>query len=403
MALRFPMPLALVASLGAALVPAGPVAGQARPGFDGAWRALDAWFRSSLEAEGVVGGSLILVRGDSIVARAHHGFADLATRRPVDDRTIYHWASVTKTFTAVAFAQLVERGRARFEDPAVRHVPELTRVHNPHGPIEAVTLRHLLSHSAGFRNPTWPWGGGEPWHPFEPTEWAQLVAMLPYTDVRFPPGSRYSYSNPGLIFVGRTIEALTGDEYEVYVHKNVLAPLGMASSYFDVTPYHLLAHRSNNWEVRDGERVENGLDFDTGITVSNGGLNASMADMARYLAFLLGSGSAARGPVPVLGRATLEAMWRPLLPAATGETSGDSVATGFFVRHLQGVRLIGHTGSQRGFRSFLYVDPASGLGVAAAFNTAAAAERPGVRPDIARLREELLLRLTRDLWPAARR
>jgi CubicO group peptidase (beta-lactamase class C family) len=262
--------------------------------------------------------------------------------------------------------QLRDRGRLSLDDPAVRYVPELRLAHNPFGPIEAVTLRHLLSHSAGFRNPTWPWGGDKPWHPYEPTEWSQLVAMMPYTEVRFAPGSQYSYSNPGLIFVGRTIEALSGDDFEVYAHKNVLAPLGMYRSYFDITPYHLVPFRSNNYEVRGGERITNGLDFDTGITVSNGGLNAPMEDMARYLGFLMGRGAEGqrgrwaeeRRGGEVLARATLQEMWRPLLPAGTGETSGDSIGVGFFIRNRDGLRLVGHTGSQRGLRAFFFVAPA---------------------------------------------
>jgi CubicO group peptidase (beta-lactamase class C family) len=371
-------------------------------GFDAAWSGVRGFFHAALEREGVVGGSLLFVRGDSILAREHYGFADLETRRRTDDRTIYHWASITKTFTAIALMQLRDRGRLSLDDPAVRHVPELRLAHNPFGPIEAVTLRHLLSHSAGFRNPTWPWGGDKPWHPYEPTEWSQLVAMMPYTDVRFAPGSQYSYSNPGLIFVGRTIEALSGDDYEVYADKNVLKPLGMFRSYFDVTPYHLLPFRSNNYEIRGQERVTNGLDFDTGITVSNGGLNAPMEDMVKYLAFLLGGGADGRRGGDVLARASLEEMWRPLLPAATGETSGDSIGTGYFIRHRNGVRLVGHTGSQRGFRAFFYVAPASGVGVIAAFNTAASDERPGVKPDIAAIREGLLDSLTRKVFPLFR-
>lgn len=378
-----------------------PEAGHAqRPaGFDAAWREVRDYFHAALERQGVVGGSLLFVQGDRVLAREHYGFADLETRRRTDDHTIYHWASITKTFTAIALMQLRDRGRLSLDDPAVRYVPELRLAHSPFGSIETVTLRHLLSHSAGFRNPTWPWGGDKPWHPYEPTEWSQLVAMMPYTEVRFPPGSQYSYSNPGLIFAGRAIEALSGDDYEVYADKNLLKPLGMHRSYFDVTPYHLLPFRSNNYEIRGAERVTNGPDFDTGITVSNGGLNAPMEDMVRYLAFLMGSGTEGRRGGDVLARATLDEMWRPLLPAAAGETSGDSIGTGFFILHRNDTRLVGHTGSQRGFRAFFYVAPERGAAVIAAFNTAAAPERPGVTPDIAAIREGLLDRLGRKVFP----
>jgi CubicO group peptidase (beta-lactamase class C family) len=319
----------------------------------------------------------------------------------VDAGTIYHWASITKTFTAIAIMQLRDRGRLSLDDPIVKYLPELRAVHNPHGSMDDVTIRHLLSHAAGFRNPTWPWGGNLPWHPYEPTEWSQLAAMLPYTQILFRPGSKYSYSNPGIIFLGRVIESLSGDDFSAYIDKNIFRPLGMSRSYFDITPYHLLADRSNNYEVAGGTTTANGLDFDTGITTSNGGLNAPLPDMVKYFAFLLGKGPGASGPVPVLKRESLLEMWRPVLPTS-GEASGDSIGLGFFINHLGQARLIGHTGSQRGFRAFFYLHPETGTAVVAAFNTAAAEEKPGTRPDIAALRAEILDRIVTGILPRFR-
>ena len=126
-------------------------------------------------------------------------------------------------------------GLLKLDDPIVRHVPELARVHNRFGDTGAITLRHLMSHSAGFRSGTWPWREQE-WQPFEPGSWAQLEAMLPYTEVQFRAGERFSYSNPGIVYLGQVIERLSGEDFEVYVDKNILKPLGMHSSYFDRTP-----------------------------------------------------------------------------------------------------------------------------------------------------------------------
>jgi CubicO group peptidase (beta-lactamase class C family) len=226
--------------------------------------------------------------------------------------------------------------------------------------------------------------------------------MLPYTQILFPPGSKYSYSNPGIIFLGRVIEKLSGDDFEVYIDKNIFRPLGMSRSYFDLTPYHLLGDRSNNYEVRDGTPAANGLDFDTGITTSNGGLNAPLTDMAKYFTFLLGSGPGAAGPVPVLKRSSLEEMWRPVLPASDTEAMGDSIALSFFVKHAEGATLVGHTGSQRGFRAFFYLHPETRTAMVAAFNTAAAEERPGSHPDIAALREGIVSRVVKGVLPLFR-
>ncbi|HSB55774.1 MAG TPA: serine hydrolase domain-containing protein [Gemmatimonadales bacterium] len=389
-------------ALAALLLAAAPARAQTPAGFPAVWRTLADTFHATLAREGIVGGAIWFLRGDSALAREFHGLADAGTGRKVDANTIFHWASITKTFTGVAIMQLRDRGRLSLDDPIVKYVPELMAVHNPWGPMEAITIRQLMSHTAGFRNPTWPWGGDKPWHPFEPTEWAQVVAMLPYTEILFPPGSKYSYSNPGIIFLGRVIEKLSGDDFEVYVDKNILKPLGMTHSYFDLTPYHLLADRSNNYEVRDGKPVANGLDFDTGITTSNGGLNAPITDMAKYFAFLLGRGPGATGPVPVLARKSLEEMWRPVMTAGGEEAPGDSVGLSFFVKHEGTLRLIGHTGSQRGFRAFFYLHPESGTAVVAAFNTAAAEERAGNHPDQAAIRSGLLAALARNVWPEFR-
>src|SRR5262245_42595141 len=251
------------------------------------WSAVVDGYRAALQRAGIAGSSLMVVRDGKIVARQNEGFKDLDRHVRVDDETIFHWASITKTFTGIAIMQLRDRGLLSLDDPVVKYVPELRLAHNPFGDISQVKIRHLMSHSAGFRASTWPWGGDKPWHPFEPTRWEQLVAMLPYTDVQFAPGSKYSYSNPGVIFLGRIIEALSGDDYEVYVAKNILMPLRMYSTFFDRAPYYLLPQRSHSYFRDDAGLREARFDFDTGITVSNGGLNAPLTDMAKYLAFLL--------------------------------------------------------------------------------------------------------------------
>ena len=362
------------------------------------WGAVRDFFISSAKAGGVVGGAIALARGDTLLALDAFGDADRDPTRLVDANTIWHWASVTKTFTAIGIMQLRDRGRLSLDDPIVKYVPELRAVHDSFGSIDAITLRQLLSHSAGFRNPTWPWGGDQPWQPFEPTEWSQLVAMMPYTEILFPPGSKYSYSNPGVIFLGRVIEELSGDDYEVYVEKNILRPLGMSHTYYDLTPYDLLKYRSNSWLVKDGTPVPQGLDFNTGITTSNGGLNSPIPDMAKYLAFLAGDGVAGKLDPVVLSRASLSEMWTPVLPVESKDGIDESVGLGFFVWRKGNQRLVGHTGSQRGFRTFIYLDPSTRLAVIGVINTAPADEgSPGARPDVEALQAGVRQRIFADL------
>ena len=329
-----------------------------------AWSAVTRRFDAFAETARVVGGSAVLVRDGRIAARHHYGFADRARGRRVTDSTIYHWASVTKTLTAIAVLQLRDRGLLELDDPITRWVPELRAVHGPQGAVDRITLRMLLSHSSGLQAPTWPWDRGEPWEPFEPTEWGQLVAMMPYQRLEFPPGSRYGYSNPGYIYLARVIEKLTADPWAVYVQKNIWTPLGMDRSYVGATPYHLAAHRSHGYRVAGDSVIDLGADFDPGVTIPNSGWNAPVTDVARYLAFLTGPSAAS-----VLTRRTLEEMWTPSVRTGAALPELAAVGLGFFSLEHDGRRIVGHTGDQAGYRSYVYFDPAASTGIILVFNT----------------------------------
>ena len=354
----------------------GTHAAGVQPPPDG-WNELVRLFDAYADSDRVVGASVLVMREGRVVDRHDYGDGDRALGQRVTARTIFHWGSITKTLTAIAIMQLRDRGRLSLDDKVTRYVPELHQVHDPYGMIDSITIRMLLSHSAGFQNPTWPYKEGKPWEPFEPTSWSQLVAMMPYQELHFRPGARYSYSNPAFIYLARIVEQLTGDPWEAYVQKNIFSPLGLGHSYFGGTPYYLAADRSNNYTVaRDSAgrvaETANGRDFDPGITIPNGGWNAPLSDLARYAAFLTGASaddSTRRRHEIVLPRATLREMWRPLHPMSTTAAMPDSMALSFFVVHRGAATLIGHTGSQAGFRSFLFFNPSTSAVVIAAFNT----------------------------------
>jgi CubicO group peptidase (beta-lactamase class C family) len=341
------------------------------------WSGFLRLFDAYADSDRVVGASVLVMRDGHVLDRHDYGWADRAAKQRVDGHTIFHWGSITKTLTAISIMQLHDRRGLSLDEKITRYVPELRQVHDPYGMIDSITLRMLMSHSAGFQNPTWPYTSGKPWEPFEPTTWNQLVAMMPYQELHFRPGSRYSYSNPGFIYLARVIEQLSGDPWESYVQKNIFAPLALGHSYFGATPYYLAAERSNNYTIlRDSsgtvQEVANGRDFDPGITIPNGGWNAPLSDLASYTAFLTGAAhddSTRRRFDVVLPRATLQSMWHPLHPMSESATATDSMALSFFVVHRGATTILGHTGSQAGFRSFLFFNPATSAAVIAAFNT----------------------------------
>jgi CubicO group peptidase (beta-lactamase class C family) len=325
-------------------------------------------FHAVFSQHKIVGGGVAIVHIHEPATQLFFGEARKDIHQPVDGETSYNWASITKTMTAIAILQLRDRDKLSLDDPAVRYVPELRQVHDNFGPIDAITIRDLLTHSAGFRNPTWPWDCDDAsscdWQPFEPTQWAQVAAMLPYTHIAFSPGTRWSYSNLGYVFLGQIIQRLTGDDFEVYIDKNILKPLGMTDSYFDRSPYFLESHVSASY-LRAGDTITpQPFNFDTGITTSNSGLKAPITDMVKYLRFLIGD-----PPNPlydfVLRRSSLEEAWTGVLPVgepgqpATPYTTGaPMMGLGFFVLSLDGHRYVYHDGDQGGFSSEMLIDPA---------------------------------------------
>jgi CubicO group peptidase (beta-lactamase class C family) len=367
--------IALVVAVGP-VVPAAPAGGEPAGGGKELREAIEGFsdfYRTGLEKARIVGSSFVLVHDNEVVHREHHGHADLERNRVADDDTIYHWASITKTLTGIAILQLRDRGLLDLDDPVVEYVPEIRAVRNVHGSTRDITIRHLLTHTAGFRGPTWPWKSEE-WHPHEPTRWDQIVAMLPYTEVRFEPGTRWSYSNLGVVFLGQVIERISGDDYEVYVDKNILKPLGMHRSYFDATPYHLLEHRARSYWIRAGTIVPARFDVDTGITVSNGGLNAPVSDFLRYVNFLMGDPDLRETHDGVLRRESLEEMWLPVIEIPGRGDEGDVerrdfMGLAFFLEENRGTRFVGHSGGQNAFVTHFYLCPESRTAYIVAYNT----------------------------------
>jgi CubicO group peptidase (beta-lactamase class C family) len=337
--------------------------------------AFDRFYEQTLKQAGIVGSSVIVVHGNQIMNRDFYGLAKIDEKRKVDEDTIYHWASITKTFTGIAIMQLRDRGLLKLDDPVIKYIPELRQVHDPYGDMSEITIRHLMSHSAGFRDPTWPWKEEDKsWQPHEPQRWEQLVAMFPYTEILFKPGSKYSYSNPGIIFLGRIIELLTLDDYEVYIDKNILKPLEMHRTYFDTTPYHLLKYLAQSYFLMEGKLTPARWNLNTGITVSNGGLNAPLTDMIKYLNFLMGDPRNQAVYDQVLKRSSLAEMWQPQLEVSTGEKDKVSIGLNFFVEEHNGMRFIAHSGEQNAFISHFYVNQDSRTASVVAYNTAISGE-----------------------------
>ncbi|MBA4182610.1 MAG: beta-lactamase family protein [Acidobacteria bacterium] len=364
-------------------------------GFDKTYKKFKALYEQELKQSEIVGSSFVFLKDNKILAQEFHGAANLEKNQAVNENTIYHWASNTKPFTGIAIMQMRDRGLLKLDDPIVKYLPELKAIHNPYGKMSEITIRQLMNHSAGFRGSTFPYKNGKDWQPFEPQKYSQVEAMLPFTEILFKPGSKFSYSNLGIVFLGQIIERLTLDDYEVYVDKNILKPLEMYRSYFDATPYHLLKYRSHSYYIENGKRTTGRFDANSGITVSNSGLNSPLPDMIKYLNFLIGDASKKEIYDGVLKRSSLEEMFQPTISAPLDANGNAGFTTDigliFFLDRRGGETFFGHGGDQNGFISYIEFNPKKRTASILVFNTniLLPADTPPEKDTVGKLRKAI--------------
>ncbi len=343
---------------------------------------VDARFERLQREAGIPGVAWGVVHGAELVHGGGAGtLRDGDDRRPDADH-VFRIASMTKSFTATTVLLLRDAGLLRLDDPVATYVPDLADWRPPTTDSPAVTVRHLLTMSAGLPTDD-PWGDRQQGLALD--DFGRLLASGP--TFAWPPGTAFDYSNLGYGILGRVISAVAGEEYRMVVRDRLLRPLGMTSTAFvaeDVEDARL-AHGY----VRRGEAlIREGTDG-YGALASMGGLFSSVRDLARWIAGFLDAFPARDGPEGPhpLRRASRREMQQvhrafgatvPAHPADAEpriETGG--YGFGLFVLHdVELGTIIGHAGGYPGFGSHMAWHPATGLGVIALGNLRYAPVRP---------------------------
>ncbi len=309
----------------------------------------------------VLGGELIHSRG-------------LGTLRVGEDATptassVFRIASMTKSFTAAAVLLLRDEGRLRLDDPIADYVPELAGIQLPTTDSPSITIRHLLTMTAGFPTDD-PWGDRQ--QGLDLGEFSALLARG--LSFAWAPGMRFEYSNTGYGILGRLITNVTGLEYRDAVRERILQPLGMASTgYLEAeVPDDRKAH---GYLWRNGEYLEEPMDG-YGALASMGGIFTTVEDLATWVGGFQDAAPPRDGPDTShpLSRASRREMQQPMVPfsfrvshaSADAVTDFEAGAYGFGLFTVDDARLgrvVGHSGGYPGFGSNMRWHPASGFGV----------------------------------------
>ncbi|MBN8849003.1 MULTISPECIES: serine hydrolase domain-containing protein [unclassified Sphingomonas] len=314
-------------------------------------------------------GRLVLVRG--------LGVQDPATGAPVTADSSFRIASMSKAFTALAILKLRDAGKLSLDAPAERYVPEMANWRYPTRDSPRITVADLLHHVAGFVEDN-PWGDRQ-----QPLPEADFTALLK-AGVAFAraPELKMEYSNLGYATLGRIVSNVSGMPYERYIRREIMAPLGMKSTGYDVAGlpqgkralgYRWREDAAGKWGwVREPDMAD-------GAFGAMGGVQTSANDYWRWVAFLLSAwparDDADNGPIKrgtvrqiVEGANFVETSERA---AALGAPCRQSRAYGkgwFVVSDCDLGRVATHTGGYPGYGSVVALLPEAGVGVFAFAN-----------------------------------
>ncbi len=324
-----------------------------------------AEWRLSAHAPGLVYG---VVADGRLVHVKGLGVQDVETGAPVTADSLFRIASMSKAFTGLAILKLRDEGRVALDAPAETYVPELKAWRYPTSDAPKITVRNLLTHTAGFVEDN-PWGDRQQVMP-EAAFTQYLKSGVPFARA---PGLAMEYSNLGYATLGRIVTNASGRPYQAFIRTQIMAPLGMASTGYDIfaSP---VARRAIGYRWQANRWVRE-PDMRDGVFGAMGGVETSANDYARWVAFLLSAwpardgadtGPVRRGTVREIVTGANFPSGQMRNPAAGGAACRQAVAYGMGWRVIDDCDLglvVTHTGGYPGYGSVVMLLPQAGVGV----------------------------------------
>ena len=327
------------------------------PAWDGAIGTFADRIAAQVEADSVGGiAAGVVVDGDLVWARGF-GWSERDDGVPMSPGAVSRTGSISKSITAMVLLRLVDRGIVALDDPVERYLPEFSTVRDARPGADAVTLRHLASHTAGLiREPTnvreTATGPIELWED-------RIVESLRNTAFDSIPGARYRYSNIGYGTLGLALSRAADVPFIELVQAEVFDPLGMTSSTFVAVGAELEPRLAKGYLNREDGSVDAETPWrehaGRGYKVPNGGVYSTVADLGRFMGAIAG--------VPGL-RILTEENRQEMITIQTPDSYEHGYGIGLSIRTVDpGIVTVGHGGSVAGYTANMAVHPESGIGV----------------------------------------
>lgn len=313
-----------------------------------AW--LDGFIPYALERGQIPGAVVVVVKDGEQIVQKGYGYADLAAGRPVDpQRTLFRPGSVSKLFTWTAVMQQVEAGKLDLDQDVNRYLD----FEIPPRDGKPITLRHIMTHTAGFEESVRYLISRDPDALMPLAEYARIA--LP--ERVFAPGTTPAYSNYATALAARIVERVSGMSFDDYVADKIFAPLDMQSSTFRQPLPGRLRDQMSKGYMAIGQDPS---PFEIVIPAPAGSLSASGADMGRFMIAHLQNGG------PLLEPSTAAQMHNYRAPNIAPL---NTMALGFYEQRLGNTRAIAHGGDTEAFHSYLWLFPEYDTGLYISMNS----------------------------------
>lgn len=289
---------------------------------------VDDFVKAQVFERGIPGVSIAVVRDGQLVKAQGYGLANVELNAPATADTVYQSGSVGKQFTATLVMMLVEEGKLKLDESIRTYMPEAPAT------WQGITVRHLLSHTAGVSNKLY--NDLDMRQDYTEEELFKRIVALP---LDFQPGEKWSYSNCGYLTLGFLIHRVTGKFYGDLLQEKIFKPLGMTTariiSEADIIPNRAAGYQLENGKMKNQEWVSPSLN-----TTADGSLYFTVRDLAKW--------DAALYTEKLLKKSSLDLMWTPVR-LNSGKTQ--PYGFGWFVGDANGHRVIHHGGAWQGFTS----------------------------------------------------
>jgi CubicO group peptidase (beta-lactamase class C family) len=309
------------------------------------------------QSVGIVIG-IIEPQGRRVVA---YGRLDSGDPRPLDGDTVFEIGSITKVFTSLLLADMVERGDVKLTDPVKNYLPEHVRVPELNG--GQITLKELSMHMSSLPRMPSNVDSSDPANPFADYSVARLYEFLSSYQLPRDVGSGFEYSNLGGALLGHALARRSGRDYGALVEMRITQPLGMDSTRIPLT-----GEMREHLALGHAYGLAPTANWDLGALDAAGALHSTANDLLKFLAANLGY--------------TNTRLARPMASMIQARQNiGDGeVGLGWFIRKHEGAEIVSHGGSTGGYRSFIGYDPKARVGVVVLSNagTGAGVEDIGI-------------------------